>query len=594
MIAKLGERRQSLALRLKRQKRLHFYLRVWLILHIPCSLVFVALLPWHVFDATEVKWAVQTAGPSDYASSESCAKCHPQQYDEWITSMHAIAQSSPVTDLQNRLVLYKEARDLQSGALPKPLVGNLCVKCHAPTGSLGSLSEQEDPLIEIKDRAPASQFGVSCVACHQIDKIHATPARDDPDRLEYKNIENLEWTQGRTMLGQLGEPGPGLPSVGNSEHKGEFRDHFGDSSFCASCHTVVVDDPITKQRIVKLQDTYTEWKDGGDKKQTGVNWFKEKVACMDCHGRDLSALASKAKTFAREHIPLEERRSSILAAVKNAQNLRLPPEERFAAKPERGFDLRLEPRRRFLHTFTGVDYHLEPDLPYPAGHPRSGENPKIQQKTLQQTQDLLSIAAALLIRRKNTSSIEVDVLNLATGHHMPAGFAFARETWLEVAVSDLNAVDDESAWQVLVGGRKGRPLRGTEELDKQERGLRNFQAVLFNQKHFEEVVLQNETDGVLAGNSFDDPRIRRKFPDREGFLVPGEIRRLSIDLRGHERDLQKAKRIRVRFLLRNLPPEFLDGLADKFENEHNDLERAQRTRNLKNGLRIHEITQDIF
>jgi hypothetical protein len=256
--------------------------------------------------------------------------------------MHAIAQSSPVTDLQHRLVLAKEARDLASGALSKPLVGDLCVKCHAPTGSLGDPADHEDPLIQITDRAPASQFGVSCVTCHQIDKVE----RGLDGELPYKNVENLTWTHGKKlMLGPIGGPKDDIASIGNSHHRGEFRDHFGTSEFCASCHTVAVDPP-SGQRL-KLQDTYNEFLQGGP----NANWHDEKFVCLDCHGRDLTAVVAKANSMQRERRDLTERRREIAMVLLDAR-----PEEplEIAAEPANGFDRELPGRRRFLHTFVGV------------------------------------------------------------------------------------------------------------------------------------------------------------------------------------------------------------------------------------------------
>jgi hypothetical protein len=236
----------------------------------------------------------------------------------------------------------------------------------------------------------------------------------------------------------------------------------------------------------------------------------------------------------------------------------------------------------------GVDYHLEPDLPYPAGHPRASENAEIQRRTVQQTSDLLRVAAAVRIEGVRSDVVSVGVLNLATGHHLPAGFAFAREMWLEVAVSDSRTGYDDRAWRVIVGGgHDGSPLRSGEPLNKQDPALLNFQAVLFDGRG--ETVLQNETTAVLTGLSAQ----QAGFRDRQQFLLPGETRRLDIALAGSRWNAGgAARRMRVRLLFRNFPPEFLRELGRRFRDQHGERENAERVERLVQSLRIHEIARD--
>ena len=201
--------------------------------------------------------------------------------------------------------------------------------------------------------------------------------------------------------------------------------------------------------------------------------------------------------------------------------------------------------------------------------------------------------------------MEVDVLNLATGHHLPAGFAFAREMWTEVAVSPSSSGDD---FLVIAGGKDLRELRKDELLEKFKEGekglIKNFQGVLWNGKQGEEIVkangevervgetvLQNETVKVLFGKVANE----NGFPDRVNFLLPGEIRRLKLKVDSRAFG-PRTKRVRVRILFRNYPPEFLKQLSDRYLefNTPEDNERAQRCLNLIDGLRIHEMARDTF
>ena len=230
---------------------------------------------------------------------------------------------------------------------------------------------------------------------------------------------------------------------------------------------------------------------------------------------------------------------------------------------------------------------------------------------------LLKIAAAIKITNATDDQITVEVANLGTGHHLPAGFAFAREMWIEVSVDG----------RVVAGGRNGDPLKPNEKLDKYGEGkagkLVNFQAVLWNGDdgaessdgcRHGETVLQNECVNVLKGPD----AVEKGFFDRHKFLEPGEIRTIDINV-----DSKDAELIKVRLRFRNYPPEFLQQLAHRFRRDesryklgpncHNeweqDDERADRIwhrnrandgsrpsgsnfRDLVDGLHIFDMAED--
>ena len=409
---------------------------------------------------------------------------------------------------------------------------------------------------------------------------------------------------GRTMFGTVEndhQADGGI--VGNSTHKGQFASHLNDSSFCASCHTVMVDPdglaPVDdngerKSNIVTLQNTYHEWKEGSSNPSpaesgrfpVSVNWNNLGVSCMDCHSKPLDGLEKEALRMQRNSNDLEDRIEKFKKlVVDNAGKGLKGKYARLAANgpdpdnPEQGFDHQLQHRPTHLHTFVGVDYHLEDDMPYPKGHRLNSENPRIQQQTISNIEQLMRIAAAVKITgvSKNDGKVSVEVANLATGHHLPAGFAFAREMWLEVAI------DKGRGFKVVCGGspnNPGQPLGNTEKLDKYGEGasgkLKNFQAVLWNgdegriedgARHGE-TVLQNECKIVLKGKKARD----HGFEDRQLFLKPGEIRTLRINV--DRSDLASAKEIRVRLRFRNYPPEFLEQLADRFRHKNSRYKTA--------------------
>gem|GEM_PF-4733066 len=606
----LADERRHAIDRLAQQERLRNRLRSWLWAHVPLAIVFLLAIPWHVYDALELRWSHRVARPADYASPQSCRGCHPQQYEEWLLSSHATSQSSPIMDLQYRAVMAKERRENLGGATP---VATLCVTCHAPTGYISSDPTTHEPLeMPVEERSPSSRYGVSCVTCHQIDGVHPGDPRRDPDGLAYVNMGNLSWTQGRTMFGQIGaEDGPDLPSIGNAEHQGAFHPAFGTPELCASCHTVRVEKPPQGERReparVVLQNTYKEWIDEfvPEERKRGVR-EGQILHCMSCHSMDLRPAAEVATRLAKARRPLEERRTLILDTLRGLTVA--PGRDPRAAAPADGFDLPLPPRRRFLHTFVGVDLHTEDSVPLLSDHGpgRTVENLRLHDERTERTHDLLRIAAGVLIEGPPVGGkLPVRIANLATGHHLPAGFAFAREMWLEVATAPAGTdPDGDRGWKVLVGGTaSGGPLPSSQVLDKSDDRIHNLQAVLFDGDAATgpgtgETVLQNEVTAVLKGKTAND----RGFKDRENFLAPFETRDkpFQIDLNRGGADgwaPGASGLIRVRLLFRNLPPEFLEKLAQRYEfpgATSEDRRQAARGRAIIKKLQILEVTRDVL
>lgn len=570
-LATLDSAIAQLQLKYRKQKRFKIMLRSWLYVHIPAAVLVFVLIPVHIFDHIFVKdtydfnLTQSFNTPSHYADPESCAECHQAQYDEWIGSMHGHAVSSPVTELQNRLVVLKERELLASGALSQPVVGDLCVKCHAPTGYLGNTSQHEDILIAAKDREPASRFGISCVTCHQIESVNALP---NDNKFPYRNIRNIRIDNTTIMRGQLPN------GVSNAAHQNQYMAEMEHPVICASCHTVAVEDPSNQEPVLALQDTYTEWLDGGK----NLNWSDSH--CMTCHNMPLGAVVAEVQDMQQKRLPLASRINRIKSIVQGNQ---LASNDTFAADPNKSYDRDIEPeQRRFLHTFTGVDYHLEKEAPFLLGEEKFSQNQAIHADNVKRVDDLLKISSALRIESVSDDFVTVDVANLATGHHLPAGFAFAREMWLELSVSHSSFGSDN--WEVIVGGKNGRPLRANERLNKSELGLKNFQAVLFNGNANEETVLQNEATAVLKGKQ----AVQAGFQDRIKFLVPGEIRTIRIPV---PQALNHFERVRVRLRFRNYPIEFITQLAERFDSL-GDNSRASRSRNLIAGLKIFEMAED--
>ena len=73
-----------------------------------------------------------------YPSANTCATCHPRQYEQWSVSQHAYAQLSPVyMAMQNTI-----------NAVTSSTNGDFCIRCHNQVG----MNMGESPFISNLDR----------------------------------------------------------------------------------------------------------------------------------------------------------------------------------------------------------------------------------------------------------------------------------------------------------------------------------------------------------------------------------------------------------------------------------------------------------
>lgn len=207
---------------------------------------------------------------SKYPSANTCATCHPRQYEQWSASQHAYAQLSPV------YMAMQTAINIKTSATN----GDFCIRCHNPVGmNLG-----ESLYVTNLDRPPTSREGITCVACHRVNK-------------------NYGKISGRFALEQGDIFSPVYGPTGNQElsrvlnHPEEYRvstsrDDPGRSihtqakkfftltkpSFCGTCHDV------TLLNGFRLEEAFAEYK------QTPA--AKRGETCQDCHMGKIQGVAS--------------------------------------------------------------------------------------------------------------------------------------------------------------------------------------------------------------------------------------------------------------------------------------------------------------
>ncbi|MDF1615106.1 cytochrome c family protein [Desulfurivibrio dismutans] len=204
-----------------------------------------------------------------FTPPQTCAGCHPRQYEEWTASMHALAWQDPV--YQGEL-----AKALDEVG---PEVAKQCIGCHTPAGLVtGEVSGAG--VSGLSDMALA---GVSCDVCHSVSGHSGweTPYRQ-PENASLILSPGRDTADGpvRTKYGPYADQ----DHCGAGFHECVEQPLHKQAELCANCHQV-----HHYQTHTPLESTYREWKDGPYQ----VNG----ITCQDCHMVDIATFLRSADTF---------------------------------------------------------------------------------------------------------------------------------------------------------------------------------------------------------------------------------------------------------------------------------------------------------
>jgi hypothetical protein len=416
---------------------------------------------------------------------------------------------------------------------PDPLL--ICQNCHAPSNT--KLTQQtflpfEAPVGLGLDDGYINE-GVNCASCHQY------AGEPDTGVGGLAAVFQADLVPGRVYFGPYDD------AVGNAYHQSKFLPRYNQpQTLCESCHNVNYDlngdGEIEKGVDLVLQTTFEEFEDyvadGGTE------------TCVSCH------------------MPL------IRGATRIAEGADIPTEQ----------DREAPPRQVHDHSFVGVDYPL--DLVSESDPQREAR------EALLRSAARINIFTGESVLEDGGITFEVSITNNDLGHNLPTGFAFARQMWFEVIVSDENGTtlfssgvlrtntDDlcDAGTMDDPGNPLARFVRGCAAFDSQ---LVNFQQKLIDEIDIlldendqpvrnddgdfiivqppggEETNLQHLEGGVVA-------RVR-PFDGQVLGLIPPNETRTFVYFVPIEGELPSEIRISVRLLFRNLPPYFLRALGEE-------------------------------
>ena len=172
---------------------------------------------------------------------ESCGVCHPAQFADWKTSLHAGAMGPGI------------AGQLVEMARSDPESARECLSCHAPLAEQQSVIAGPKGLVANPRFDPAlHRAGLVCAACHVRRHERFGPPRRDG-----------------SLVSEA--PPARLPHNGATRTPAFLR-----AEFCSSCHQFPPDGFALNGKL--LQNTYAEWRASPAARQG--------LQCQDCHMPD--------------------------------------------------------------------------------------------------------------------------------------------------------------------------------------------------------------------------------------------------------------------------------------------------------------------
>lgn len=452
-----------------------------------------------------------------FLPSSACQTCHPKQYAEWRTSMHAYAQHSPVFLAFNDYVLKASGGSL----------GTFCDRCHTPIG----ISSGESPIEPNDKRSDVALDSVGCMVCHSQHLNNAessgllpVPIPGDPEPTVYGPYYGSN------------EPGaPEDPAVRliKTPHESRHSPLFTSANLCGACHDVFSPDGF------RIEEAYSEWKNGP--------YARRGIVCENCHMGP-----EPGKPFARSEYTYDY---IVDPAI-------------FPNAPK---------RYRSNHRFTGPDYSLlkafgQSDLNLDdAAFASLERHLETERVTLLQNASTMAVENPAHVARGGTIPVRVAVTNSGAGHNLPTGFASERQLWLEVIATDA------SGKQIFVSGNYDQydDLRDWESKAVQD-GTAPLDRDLFNREA--DFVLTDfrgtQANGISTTNRLLGPVPFITPPTSATFLQglpfagrvfkrgipPLETVSTDYDVRVPE-DAKGPVQISVRLRYRNFPAHFLRDLG---------------------------------
>ncbi|MBC8318277.1 MAG: cytochrome C [Desulfobulbaceae bacterium] len=223
---------------------------------------------FYPYSPSLIKWDKSKA---DFNAPETCGECHPDQYEEWTASMHALAFKDPVYQGELNAAIKAVGHD----------IAKQCEGCHTPA----AVVKGEIKGAGLTGLTPLAMAGVSCDVCHSIScHTHWQTPYHQPENGSFILSPGKNTEDGPVLT----KYGPFTPEEGCGEDFHECVEsplHLT-SELCASCHQV-----FHYKTHTPLEATYMEWKNSP--------YASNDIHCQDCHMVELDTFKRSADEMTR-------------------------------------------------------------------------------------------------------------------------------------------------------------------------------------------------------------------------------------------------------------------------------------------------------
>ena len=206
-----------------------------------------------------------------FMTSESCARCHRDIYEQWSSSAHHFSSF-------NNQWYRKSIEYMQDVVGTRP--SKWCAGCHDHAVFFNG---RFDRPIKEQINTPEAQAGLACTSCHSITKVHSSMGQGDFE-IEYPPLHDLAASENPVLR----RAHDALLYLAPAPHRQTFLKPFHreqTAEFCSACHKVHLDVPVNSYRWFRGFNDYDNWQASAVSGQGARSFYypAQPQKCADCH-----------------------------------------------------------------------------------------------------------------------------------------------------------------------------------------------------------------------------------------------------------------------------------------------------------------------
>ncbi|MDH5603008.1 MAG: tetratricopeptide repeat protein [Cyclobacteriaceae bacterium] len=224
--------------------------------------------------------------------ASTCQRCHQDIVAQWEASAHRFASfnnpfyEATITDLRettNGTNEWVDKHIQQYKGIGADGVGRakskFCSGCHDPALMLAGKMDQP-----IDRNLPDAQAGLTCLACHAIDKIHDQIGNGNYNIADEQEDPYVFPTSKDGTIGAFLHDAA-IKAKPDVHMQQMMKPVFSKSEYCMTCHKVSLPESINNYRWLRGQDEYDNWHDSGISLNASRTFYlpPAKRQCQDCH-----------------------------------------------------------------------------------------------------------------------------------------------------------------------------------------------------------------------------------------------------------------------------------------------------------------------